>query len=163
VNLRLVTPAEFETVYDILHENALWLSQKNIIQWPLDWLQSKRQEIQESIEFCTYYAIDIDGEIAAVVEIKSVPENIWANDNLLAIYIHKLAIRREYADKNLGREIIKLIELRAIQQGIKYLRLDCVARNNKLRQYYESCGFIFKTEVNTGEIVLALYEYKIDI
>jgi len=86
VNLRLVTPAEFETVYDILHENVLWLSQKNIIQWPLDWLQSKRQEIQESIEFGTYYAIDIDDVIAAVVELKSVPENIWANDNLLAIY-----------------------------------------------------------------------------
>jgi len=80
----------------------------------------------------------------------------------LAIYIHKLAIRREYANINLGREIINLIELRAIQQGVKSLRLDCVAHNNKLRQYYESCGFIFKTEVNSAEIVLALYEYKID-
>lgn len=162
MNLRLATPAEFETVYNILHENALWLSLKNIIQWPLDWLQSKRQEIQESIEFGTYHAIDIDNEIAAIVEIKSVPEKIWANDNIRALYIHKLAIRRKYADKNLGRKIINLIEVRAIQHGIQYLRLDCVAHNDRLRKYYESCGFIFKTEVNSGNISLALYEYKIE-
>jgi len=160
VNIRLATPAEFETIYDILYENAVWLSRKNIIQWPIDWLQSKRQEIQNSIEFGTYHAIDIDNEIAAIVEIKSAPEDIWANDNVLALYIHKLAIRRQYANKSLGREIINLIKARAIQQGIKYLRLDCVAHNDKLRQYYESCGFTFTTEVASGEITLALYEYK---
>ena len=162
MNLRLVTTTEFETVYDILHENARWLSVKNIIQWPLDWLQSKRQEIQGSIEFGAYHAIDIDDEIAAVVEIKSAPEEIWANDNIPALYIHKLAIRRKYSDKKLGREIINLIEMRAAQQGIKYLRLACVAHNDKLRKYYESCGFIFKSEVNSGEIVLALYEYRVE-
>ena len=162
MNLRLVTSKEFETVYDILHENALWLSLKNIIQWPLDWLQSKRQEIQESIELGTYHAVDIDNEIAAIVEIKSVPEALWGNDNTPALYIHKLSIRRKYADKKLGREIINLIEAKAIQQGIKSLRLDCVAHNDKLRQYYESCGFTLTTEVSSGDIILALYEYEIE-
>ncbi len=162
MNLRLVTPTEFEIVYDLLHENARWLSLKNIIQWPLDWLQTKRQEIQGSIEFGTYHAIEIDDEIAAVVEIKSAPEAIWENDNIPALYIHKLAIRRKYSDKKLGRDIINLIEMRATQQGIKYLRLDCVAHNDILRQYYESYGFILKSEVNAGEIVLALYEYRVE-
>lgn len=162
MNLRLATPAEFESVYEILHQNALWLYQKNIIQRPLDWLQSKRQEIQESIIFGTYYVIDIEDQIAAVVELKSASEDLWKNDNLRAIYIHKLAIRREYANKNLGRKIINLIELRAIQQEIKYLRLDCVAHNDKLRQYYESFGFVFKIEVDFSEVSLALYEYKIN-
>jgi len=128
----------------------------------LDWLQSKRLEIQESIELGSYYAIDIDNQIAAIVEIKSSPEEIWGNDNKLALYIHKLAIRRQYADKSLGRDILKLIQARATLQGVKYLRLDCVANNDKLRQYYESYGFTFTTEVNTGEITLALYEYEVE-
>ena len=68
-NLRLATPAEFKIVYDILHENVVELSLKNIIQCPLDWLHSKRQEIQEFIEFGHYHAIYIDNEIAAIVEI----------------------------------------------------------------------------------------------
>lgn len=162
MNLRLVTPEEFETVYDILHENALWLSLKNIIQWPLDWLEAKRQEIQEAIEFGMYYAVDINNEIAAIVEIKPTPEDIWGNDKALALYIHKLAIRRKFSNKSLGRKIINLIESKAVQDGVKYLRLDCVAHNNKLRKYYEASGFTLKTEVNSGEISLALYECEIE-
>lgn len=162
MNLRIVTPKEFETVYDILHENALWLSLKNIIQWPLDWLEAKRLEIQESIELGMFYADDIDNEIAAIVEIKSVPEDIWKNDKIFALYIHKLAIRRKFTNEKFGRKIIHLIEAKAINEGAKYLRLDCVAHNDKLRQYYEACGFTLKTKVNSGEVILALYEYEIE-
>jgi GNAT superfamily N-acetyltransferase len=162
VNLRIVTPKEFETVYDILYENALWLSQKNIIQWPLDWLENKRQEIQETIEFGTYYAVDIENEIAAIVQIKSTSEDIWGNDKTLALYIHKLAIRRKFSNKNLGSKIINLIESKAAQDGVKYLRLDCVAHNVKLRQYYEASGFTLKNEVDSGDVFLALYECEIE-
>jgi len=79
----------------------------------------------------------------------------------MALYVHKLAIRREFSGQSLGRKIIGLIEEKAIQQGIKYLRLDCVAHNLKLREYYESCLFQFKGEINLGEINLALFEYEI--
>ena len=160
--LRTVTPEEFEIVYDILHENALWLNRKNIIQWPLDWLETKQKEIQESIKFGMYYAVDINNEIAAIVELKSSPEEIWGNDRKLALYIHKLAIRRKFSNEKLGRTIINLIESRAVQDGVKYLRLDCVAHNDKLRQYYEASGFILKSEIDSGEILLALYECVIE-
>ncbi len=162
MNLRQVISSEFEVIFDILHENAKWLSRKNIIQWPLDWLQSKRQEVKSSIDFGAYYAIDIDDEIAAIVEIKTDPEEVWGNDCTLALYVHKLAIRRKYANQNLGCMILKLIEKDATQRGVKYLRLDCVAHNAKLRQYYESYGFMLKSVVNVSEVNLALYEFKVE-
>jgi len=161
VYLQPVSLDEFEKIYDILHENARWLTSRNIVQWPLDWLESQRQAIQQSVQSGGYSVIKIDNDIVAVVEIKSAPEAIWNNDTSPALYIHKLAISRTYTGQHLGKKIIHLIEMKALEQSIKLLRLDCVAHNTKLRQYYESCNFTCKNEIDVGEIVLALYEYEI--
>ena len=158
MNLRQVKALEFEVVYDILYENAQWLLRKNIFQWPLDWLQSKKEAIKESINSGRYYAIDNNNEIVAVVEINSIPEGLWGNDLTSALYVHKLAIRRKVSNQNLGGKILKLIEEMAVQQGVKYLRLDCIACNAKLRQYYETYGFMLKLVVKVGDVDFALYE-----
>jgi hypothetical protein len=148
-------------VFDILYENAVWLLSKNILQWPLDWLESIRTEIMSSIGAGLFYATDIDGQLVAVVEVRSKPEEIWKNNEAEALYIHKLAIKREYADGDLGRYILTQIKSKAMQHNINYLRLDCVSHNDRLREYYESCDFKLKGIVETGEVDLALYEHQI--
>ncbi|MBL4796792.1 MAG: GNAT family N-acetyltransferase [Oleispira sp.] len=161
ISLRQVRDTEFDAVYGILHENATWLLSKDIIQWPLDWLESIRPEIRASIEAELFYAVEIDNTLAAVLEIRSAPELLWGNNQDDAHYIHKLAIQRQYSDRGLGRNILDVIKSKAQQENIKYLRLDCVAHNDKLREYYESCGFNLKGIVDAGEVNLALYEHQI--
>mgnify|MGYP005990196363 CR=1 FL=1 len=161
MNLRQVSSFEFELVFGILHENAIWLLSKGIFQWPLDWLESIRSEIEASIDSGLFYAAEIDGELIAVVEIRSAPEKVWKNDEAKALYIHKLAIRRKYADSGIGKNVLTQIKYKAIQKNISYLRLDCVAHNNRLREYYESCEFELKDIVEAGEVNLALYEYQV--
>ncbi len=162
MNLRQVSTSESDIVFDILHENAIWLLSKGIFQWPLDWLESIHSEIKSSIESGLFYAVEINNNnLSAVIEIRSTPEEIWQNDAADALYIHKLAICRKYADSGLGRNILTLIKSQALQQNIEYLRLDCVAHNTKLREYYESCGFDLKGIVEAGEVNLALYEHQI--
>ena len=161
MNLRQVNTSEFDIVLDVLHENAIWLLSKGIFQWPLDWLESIRTEIKASIDSDLFYAAEIGNKLAAVIEIRSAPEEIWQNDEAEALYIHKLAICRKYAGSGLGQNIITLIKSKAKRQDINYLRLDCVAHNNKLREYYESCEFKLKGIVEAGEVNLALYEHKI--
>ena len=161
INLRKVSNTEFDVVYGILHENATWLLSKGIIQWPLDWLESIRPEIKASINTELFYAVEINNEVAAVCEIKTAAEALWDNSKTAALYIHKLAIRRKYSDGGLGRNILDLIKSKARLKNIKYLRLDCVAHNDKLRAYYESCGFSLKGIVDTDEVNLALYEHQI--
>ena len=99
--------------------------------------------------------------MAAVCEIKTAAEALWDNSKTAALYIHKLAIRRKYSDGDLGRNILDLIKSKARLKNIKYLRLDCVAHNDKLRAYYESCGFALKGIVDADEVNLALYEFNI--
>jgi len=161
INLRQVRSAEFDAVYGILHENATWLLSIDILQWPLDWLESISPVIKTSIDAGLFYAVEIDNEVAAVCEIKTAPEILWGNNQTEALYIHKLAIRRKYSDYGLGRNILDLIKSKAKQKNINFLRLDCVAHNDKLREYYESCGFNLEGIVDAGEVNLALYELYI--
>ncbi len=161
LNLKQASIFEFDTIFNVLHENAIWLLSKDIFQWPLDWLESLKPEIKVSITSGLFYIAEVDHKKVAVVEIKTEPEEIWNNDTTRALYIHKLAIIREYENCHLGQEILSLITLKAIHENIKILRLDCVAHNNKLRSYYESCGFELKDVVKKDDISLALYEYNI--
>ncbi len=158
---------DFELIFEILHENAKWLKKRAIVQWPLDWLDSKRDEIKDSVEQGCFYTVECDSEnyneVAAIVELKSGPEDIWEGDDCEALYIHKLAIRRKYESQGLGLQVLGLIKERAIKSNMKYLRLDCVAHNLALRQYYEGNDFKLVAEVTMPEVVFALYELAINI
>ena len=157
---------DFEIIFEILHENAKWLEARNIIQWPLYWLDSKRDEIKTSVKQGGFYTLAIEtvahNEVAAIVELKSNPEDIWKSDNANALYIHKLAIRRKYENQGLGRKVLSLIKTRCLQENREFLRLDCVAHNSTLRKYYEANGFKLTAEVDTPDVVLALYELAIN-
>ncbi|NRB40457.1 MAG: GNAT family N-acetyltransferase [Pseudomonadales bacterium] len=152
------TQAEYDEIFDILCENARWLESKGIFQWPLDWLHSNQDEIRTSVNSGLYFKVEIDNHIAGVVEITGSPDDVWAGEESPALYIHKLAIRRQYSNQCLGRGILDLIAKLASDQGLEYLRLDCVAHNTNLRQYYESYGFEFINEKSAGLVNLALYQ-----
>lgn len=153
--------SDFENIFDILYENAKWLEERGIVQWPLAWLESKRTEIKSSVAQGDFYKIEIDNKIAAVVELKTIPEDIWASDESKAIYIHKLAIRRIHNSQGLGHKVLNLIKQDALRKNLSYLRLDCVAHNLALREYYEAKGFNLVEEVSTPEVVLALYQLEL--
>lgn len=114
-----------------------------------------------SIDRGLFYAVDIEDNIAAVFEIRSAPEKLWNNDSSKSLYIHKLAIHRQYSNREFGRNILELMKSKARGENLEFLRLDCIADNKKLREYYESSGFNMKSIVNTGKVKLALYEYNI--
>lgn len=152
---------DVEEIFDVLYENARWLEQRGIVQWPLAWLDSKIDEIKRSVTQDDFYQVEINNKIAAVVELKTSPEEIWASDEAKALYIHKLAIRRVHKNQGLGRKVLNLIKEDAIRQKLTYLRLDCVAHNAALRAYYEEQGFILIEEVSTPEVVLALYQLEL--
>lgn len=161
MNLTKLSIEEADVIFDILIENALWLASKNIFQWPIDWLYTIKSEIHNSISLGNFYSTNND-KITAVVEIKTEPEEIWSYDKEPSIYIHKLAICRKFKNQGLGTDIINKIKEKAVTQAKAFIRLDCVASNEKLRSYYQSCGFKFKREVEMANVSFALYEYDIN-
>ena len=58
-----------------------------------------------------------------------------------AVYVYNLAVRREWADRQLGRQLLDWVDDRALSLGRTRVRLDCFADNAFLGGYYTQAGF----------------------
>lgn len=161
MRLHQALPEHVDSVFAIIEENAHWLLSKGIVQWPLSWLESEKENIHQSVIDGHYFHSSAGQKLMAVVEITARAEALWDNDLSKALYVHKLAIRREYSGDGLGLRILDEIKNRGLAEGICFIRLDCVAHNWKLRRYYEGCGFKLIKVKNNGVVDLALYEFRL--
>ncbi|WP_373854702.1 GNAT family N-acetyltransferase [Clostridium arbusti] len=79
-----------------------------------------------------------------------------------SLYIHKLAVKREFAGKGISKELINFAKHLSIRNGINSLRLDCNLQRNKLKMLYENKGFIYAGKKNFGNNYdMALYVWHI--
>ena len=67
-----------------------------------------------------------------------------------ALYLHRLAISRNYAGKALGQDMMRWAE-----EGIRFvgkdrIRLDCIANNPVLNDFYSRIGYAFKGQAPSG-------------
>jgi ribosomal protein S18 acetylase RimI-like enzyme len=62
--------------------------------------------------------------------------------------VYNLAIRRNWANQQLGSRLLEWASHRALVLGRKCVRLDCVAENTFLRDYYTRAGFTDRGEID---------------
>ncbi|HCW52744.1 MAG TPA: GNAT family N-acetyltransferase [Clostridium sp.] len=75
-----------------------------------------------------------------------------------SLYIHKLAVKREYAGRGCSHELISFAKDLALNNGADSLRLDCNYYRKKLREIYENEGFEYVSKKCIGENnYMALY------
>lgn len=79
-----------------------------------------------------------------------------------SFYLHKLAVKREFAGKGHSKELISFAKYLALSNKVNAIRLDCNYHRKKLREIYENGGFVFVSKkcikVNND---MALYAYKL--
>jgi ribosomal protein S18 acetylase RimI-like enzyme len=161
MNVRKVKVAEAGLVHDILLENGRWMHSNGIEQWPTEWLESIAGDIAKSVGDEKFWCCTIKNEIAAVAEVKTDPEALWGFDAQSSAYVHKLAIRRKFASEGVGAALLRSTIENAFSDGLSFVRLDCVASNRRLRNYYEDLGFRYISTENNGEVDLALYQLEV--
>ncbi|MGP4071761.1 GNAT family N-acetyltransferase [Piscibacillus sp. B03] len=64
---------------------------------------------------------------------------IWGEDSSNSLYLHRLAINPEYMNKGLGNSMLDWIYNNVSEED--FLKLDCVADNIKLNDFYKKYGF----------------------
>jgi len=87
------------------------------------------------------YLARLDGEPVGTIALLWSDEETWGDVPGAAGYVHGLAVRRDFAGQGLGRALLRWAENRAASSGREHLRLDCVAGNRALNEYYERAGF----------------------
>jgi GNAT superfamily N-acetyltransferase len=77
--------------------------------------------------------------------------DIWGEDSLPALYVHGLAVRREPVSRGSGIELLRWAACAAARDDLVALRLDCWAKNWRLRRYYEQAGFRHVGDVDQSD------------
>ncbi|MDR1761578.1 MAG: GNAT family N-acetyltransferase [Bacteroidales bacterium] len=147
IEIRKTQKTQTNIVFEMLKETALWIDKKNIKQWQC-WIDPKQEHkdlVDKGIGNGEFYFAYLDNEVVGMYRLTDYDEWFW-NDNGKdnAVYLHQFTTSRRHKGKGLGNLIIAEIEKRCKQQGAKYLRFDCYARNTELCDWYIKNGFIAK-------------------
>jgi len=141
IEIVVATKADIGVATAILEEAADWAASKGLDLW-----QNKDFErvLAPAVERDELYLAKVNGQAAGTFILQWADEFFWGNWLDDAGYIHKVAVRREFAGKNIGGYILDWAECKVAQQGRPYLRLDCQSHNPTINSYYQKAGFVFQ-------------------
>ena len=157
-DVRSAGPEDAREVAAILSEAAAWLITRGIHQWPNPF---PLEQIVPDIDRGEVYLASVAGELAATVTLQTEDLLFWGEQEPDALYLHRLAVRRAFRGRGLGRELVAWAVQQACSRGRDYLRLDCLATESRIREYYESLGFAFVRARDMPEWKVALYERRV--
>ena len=156
LDVKVAQEADLPVVIDILAEAAAWIKDKGIDQWPSPPNEFWRERVAYMVERGEMFTVGVVKNRFAIVRITTANHH-WPDDNL-ALYVGLLAVRSNMHGQGLGAHILTWAARKAQREGKRFLRLDCLAGNARLRQYYEDQGFIYRGQFTSGEYVGAMYE-----
>ena len=107
------------------------------------WQGFSRELVETEITDNRQFKILVDGEVACVFAVTFNDQLIWGDRDHDSIYIHRIVTHPAYRGYSFVKEIIKWAKGYAATNGIKYIRMDTWADNEKLLAYYTGCGFEF--------------------
>ncbi len=152
--------ADLDRVIEILEEASRWLTSKGL---ETRWLPGPvfRQTIKDSIDRGEVYLVKDLKDTVGTITLQWSDKKFWGDVPPDAGYIHKLAIRRSYAGQDLGLRMLRWAETKTRAENRRYLRLDCLASNRTIRDYYEKAGFVHVRDTLAPGWKASLYEKKL--
>ena len=108
------------------------------------WLGFDRKLVETEIREARFWKIIGDDAIACIFSIAYSDPIIWGeNSHESAMYIHRIVTNPEFRGRGYVRAITDWAIDHARENGLRFIRLDTWGDNQKLIDYYQSCGFKF--------------------
>jgi GNAT superfamily N-acetyltransferase len=159
--VRLATEADVPSVAAMLDEATLFVRSKGSDQWPVPFPQD---ELRRRVAGGELYVVEVGREPAATFTLLLEDPFFWGERPPDAVYLHKLAVRRDFAGRKLGARIVEWIVSDAAGRGREFVRLDCQRDLPGIRAYYERLGFELRGEKTKGpNRAWALYERNVRV
>ena len=156
MNVRRAQQEDALTVAGLLDEATVWVNDLGFSQWPLPF---PRDQLAAAIGRGEVYVVESeDGEGVATVSMLPDDPEYWGDQPPDAFYVHKLAVRRDQAGRGIGAAIVEWANAEAAEAGREFLRLDCLADNPGIRDYYEDLGFEHRGDLVLDGQKMSLYE-----
>src|SRR5882672_10748988 len=149
-SLRLV-PAQRNDLgryIDLLEEVAAWLETRGIKQWHAGAFRLSANYYAESITRDEVQLALVGAELVGTLRLLLREPIVWpevVEDD--AVYVYNLAVRRTWARHGFGHQMLQWAEDRAASLDRTFVRLDCIADNQFLLEYYATAGFEDRGEI----------------
>lgn len=132
------TPEDIDTIFQLYDEAVKF--QKTVFN--KQWQGFERSLIETEIAENRQWKIVIADQVACIFAITFNDPLIWKEkDQDPAIYIHRIVTNPRFRGGAYVKEIVKWSKDYAKSLQKKYVRMDTWGDNEKLREYYVSCGF----------------------
>jgi ribosomal protein S18 acetylase RimI-like enzyme len=158
--IRSASLADAPIVLNLWQSSAKWLQSRGIDQW-----NPEKFTLESVLEFLKngsdVYLAEINNEFVGTYLITWTDPFIWRElDNSESGYIHRLAVNRQFIGKGIGLKLLRSAEEQIRIKGKKYIRLDCMADNKRLNQYYRDSGYQYIRRIDGEGWSAHLYEKK---
>ncbi|RKP58040.1 GNAT family N-acetyltransferase [Cohnella endophytica] len=140
-------PDNTHEIMRLLVNTAEWLLSKGSTQWNALLRGEDSHNTPEAVNRGEVYIFRDDGKAAGMVILLPEPNawdrDLWGErtDERPAIYVHRLAINRNYSGRGAGRQMMQWIETAVPALGRDVIRLDCLANNSVLNSFYSGLGY----------------------
>ncbi|RYY73787.1 MAG: N-acetyltransferase [Gammaproteobacteria bacterium] len=150
----------WDTAENILREVVIDLDVRSKKLWTLD--QIDKSELKKVYKIDELFLLTDNLNIFGIVFIQNRDPIFWPEVSQGdSIFLHKLAVRPQYRNQDLGFKILTYVVALAKRKKIKWLRLDCDVRP-ELKTYYENFGFTFVDEIRIEEFRVARYQLLVE-
>lgn len=154
------TLADLDVVIALYEDAAHWLVGRGIDQWrPGDYTVAWARS---NIERDEVYLAWRDGAPVGKFSLVWDDPEVWGEQPPNAGYVHGLATARSEAGRGLGVALLRYAARRVAEVGRPYLRLDCMASNQALRDYYARAGFTHCGDKINGKWGASLFEIHVE-
>ncbi|WP_219837675.1 GNAT family N-acetyltransferase [Paenibacillus sp. R14(2021)] len=156
-------PDDAPAVMELLVGAARWLQSTGSTQWSALLSGDDHHNVVGHIEKGELFMFKDGAKLAGIVLLMQTPGDwdlgLWGPDGHEPnVYLHRLAINREYAGQGLGADMVHWAETGISFPGKSTMRLDCIASNPKLNAFYSGLGYTYKGTSPTG---FCLYEKQL--
>ncbi len=157
LSFRLATPSDLEATLEVYRGVCLWLHDVRGItdQWDRD---VSPVEIEELIASSELYLATWHGEVAGAFKLNE--KDLHWDDDGTALYVHAFAVNRRFKGQNIGQAMLDWAAGEGRRRGKRFLRLDCMNENPRLKQYYIEAGMEPHSQ-NPERLWSALFERKL--
>lgn len=147
--------SDSDTVVNILGDAASWLSSRGIPAWNIEQLPTI---MYPSIEQGLVYLAKLNGQFVGTITLQWTDVPFWGERPADAGYIHKLAVMRKAAGKNVGAQMVLWAESQIVAAKRPYSRLDCLKDNPTINKFYQNLGYIWCGEKLVNDFPANLYQ-----
>jgi len=142
LTIRQAAIPQFEEILELLGESISWLRGKGLDQWST-W-ENWRTKMRPSLERGDVWLLLEDETLVGTITVETAGDpDFWSPNELgeSSAYVSKLAIRRDWAGKELGQLLLEWASDHAYRYGCDWMRLDAWKGNDRLHAYYLDHGW----------------------